>query len=211
MQQLPSEAPVHGARRRLTMKTIFVSLRSICAAFLVLASLGSTTNANATAMPSGVDALFDFSANCKDCAQKASLASYPVTGLLALKNFVAGANLDFNNNFVSFTYGGSNLVPQFTITADDFMYPELSGILDDDGSVSELFILSNFDVPGCDSACFLSVGADGGWNLEVDDFGDLASFTRTSGVGMPEPATLLLFGLGLIGVGCQKRKQVKAT
>ena len=96
------------------MSKILTSLASGLVACAV--GLFSPQAQAAVVLPPPVFSTFDFSGNCEDCAIAAQLPTYAVTGTLVMQNYTPGNVFnDQSNNFVSFTYSGSNLYPAYTI------------------------------------------------------------------------------------------------
>lgn len=195
------------------MNAPMVSLRSLLAALIVVTTMSTSAIVQATAV--GMDAMFDFSGLCVDCAEEAGVDEYPVTGRLTLTDFVPDVALDIDN-FVSFYYTGTNLIPEVTITKDQVF--GLQGILAADGTITSDYFafygdfLNNGECSNAPASCGFYVYPDAVfqldryWVFSDDDFGSDGQFTRVA-----EPMTLVLIGLGLAGIGCQRSKQIKTA
>ena len=92
----------------------------------VLLALGLQAPALATAIVTNTT--FNFSGNCEDCASSYEQPAFGVTGSLVLSNYTLG-NAISNSNFVSFAYGGSNLVNPFGV--NNFNLISVSGSMTD--------------------------------------------------------------------------------
>lgn len=75
----------------------------------------------AVVLPPPVFSTFNFSGNCEDCAIAGELSSYAVTARLVLQNYFQGNTISAAN-FVSFVYGGSNLLPAYSISSADLTF-----------------------------------------------------------------------------------------
>jgi PEP-CTERM motif-containing protein len=179
------------------MKKLILSVHTLFASLIVVFGMSFSSVSQSTPIV-GMDVVFKFTGLCTDCASAASVSEYPVTGLLSLTDFVPQATLD-RDNFVSFSYGGSNLIDPFEIFKSDIDI--LDGALNADGTLfSPYLAFWEWDLPDC-QYCYFVVESSGDWSLEEDDYGINGRFSR-----VPEPTTILLLGLGLAGILYQSRK-----
>ena len=63
------------------------------------------------------DTTYYITANCEDCAAFANQPFYEVNAELTLSDYTEGTGIT-GDNFVSFFYAGSNLIPSFSVTPD---------------------------------------------------------------------------------------------
>jgi len=218
----------------LQWEKIMIRLRNIFGRALltlgIFAGLGFVFTANAVAG----NTTFYWSATCLDCSAIGNGASTKIFATLTLKDYVLGDPIvgDYPSNptpvgvpnFVSFVYGGSNLVNPYTVYDDSTLpnrdlneYPasEVSGQINTDPGAS------NFAVE-FDDGLFFRTSSDGAWSTcapGVDgyytvpsvcfptapaDFGNAAVFTTA----VPEPGAwaMLVGGLGLVAFMRRRRK-----
>ncbi|MGH8960757.1 MAG: PEP-CTERM sorting domain-containing protein [Jatrophihabitantaceae bacterium] len=166
---------------------------------------------------------YDFSGSCSDC-------SGTVTGTMELSsNYVLGTS--FLNDFLGFSYNGSNLFPSFTIAAPG---PQSFGSLPTTlpGFAAMTLNSDQTTYSGQTGSFFFSTYEDGTWDLGFtplnggtggtggggggngcnrcgSDTGTDGSWSLASPppVVTPEPSTwtLMLGGLGLLGLGRRQR------
>ena len=138
---------------------------------------------------------YEFTGVCgaSDCANNG-------VALLTLQNFNLGDTIDATN-FVSFSYS-SNLV-SFSIPSFD-QVGFLSGTLFGPLPSTELFYIRNSD----NSDSFLSAQS-GTWcagNNCSNDTGSSSAWALSAAT-VPEPTTMLLFGIPAIGIGLLRRRR----
>ncbi len=174
--------------------------RTMLAVLAGAALAAASTPAGATGVVIVTDETFYFTGVCSDC-------SGDVSATLVLQNYTLGDEY-LPENFVSFTYGGSNLLPGFTVTPSELGV--LFGTFATVPGANNTYIV--FTVPGVTIDSF-TTGADGTWSTGTPgaDYGTSGSWSNTS---VPEPATWAMMGLGFAGLalaGYQARKRTVAV
>lgn len=186
-----------------------VGSRARSAFVIGLMLLGVSSQAHATLALIPGSGVWRFFGNCTDCAGTAfrDVAPYPVTATLTLQNYIQGQTL-VNSNFVSFAYGGSNLLLPYTVPTQ-FAFGNLSGNLINGGSESLFLTFSSggyFDMRSNRtwSTCAAGVNCPA-------DYGTNGNLVFDGPSTVPEPGTyaLLAFGLGTLGVASKLKRRAR--
>lgn len=199
------------------MKRVLKTMRGALAGATVMAALCVAAPAQAST--------WTFTGNCEDCAAAAGTSSYAVTGELTLVDYVEGTDLT-DANFVSFMYGGSNLLQPYVVTTGDFpedlpppyyhSFFSMTGNLTDGGSQSLVLNFGDGLEFTLDTAGnWFTCGTNGTFYYDVPcswqnnaDFGNRGSLTTTNNP-VPAPAAAALFSVGVGAFGLVRRRRVR--
>jgi hypothetical protein len=179
----------------------------------LLALLASPVHASAISSQQ-----YDFVGTCSDCVGQ-------VHATLMLQNYVAGTSIT-DASFLSFSYGGSNLLAPYTITEADLarrhaaggwgsVYSRVFGYVGK--SIAPYFIFE-IALTNDDNQTILgfgSSGVTGHWSTGSyidpyapgdNDNGSGAQWTLNTGSSVPEPASLLLVATALLAGTALRRR-----
>lgn len=179
---------------------------------------------------------FQLTMDCSDCAEQADLVSYPVQAELTLWNYALGQDLRFDN-FVSFVYGGSNLVAPYSLTRfgfdgnldttdyallDDSRGFSLWGSVTNPNGGNDLSLTFAIDRENATGFHF-ATSSDGSWStcapnadggifggsctVPVFNVADFGTGATYTITPVPEPEQALLLGAGLLLIGGAVRRQ----
>jgi len=167
-------------------------IRVLCCLGLLMLAFASPAHA----IVATTDTTFQFVGDCNDCAGQGKAQ-------LTLSNYTLGTDIT-TDNFVSFTYDGTNLLPSFTETdADVIANGYISGAIDGPLPATEEFYVSGTN--GLFSSYF-----DGYWCVGsggcVADNGVNGIYSVAS-ASIPEPASLGLLTIGAVGLGTIRRRR----
>jgi hypothetical protein len=188
-------------------------LRSFLLAGAVSLSLGALGTPAGATVP---DETFYFTGTCADCTGDGPGGE--VTATLVLMGYVPGGPDFLPGNFVSFSYGGSNLVPGFTLNASTpgFVLGQLIGSFSPLPGPNFMTIAWAITSP-TDPTDTFTTNTDGTWTLsipEAADGGTNGSWSLTAPGAVPEPATWAMMGIGFAGLafaGYRARKRTAAV
>ena len=198
------------------MKNSIIKL--LLAGASALVGLGFATSAQAVlAGPTAPYAVYSFSGDCVDCAQRVEQEAYGVSGSLTLQSFVPGGAVTAANLY-SLSYEGSNLFSAFTVFGTDVVNFVASDTFHANGSSAvNFFARFETEIDGQMEQVFFETKADGSFRLGFgdgqifdNDFGNAATWTLTQTVNpnnVPEPGSMLLMGLALVAVGVARRRR----
>lgn len=184
------------------MKNLFrLLVASVAAALLGLASLPAQALAAVPNPPACL--LFEFNCNCDDCAAASATPNgpYPVSGASLLQGDCQLGDLIDLGNFVSFTYHGSNLMDATQILNQNAA--AVGGAMP-----ADLPGEAQFHVSSTDGHHFTTFVGDGWFTGPPNVVADQGlAFSRNAANGVPEPASLLLFGAALARAGMTRRRR----
>lgn len=188
--------------------------RTMLAVLAGAALAAVSTPGGAAGVVTVTDETFYFTGACADCTGDGPGGD--VTATLVLQNYTPGSGDFLPGNFVSFSYGGSNLVPGFTVDASTpgFVLGQLIGNFSTLPGANLMIIAWAISSGPTDE---FSTGTDGTWTLSIPtsaDQGTNGSWSPTAPSTVPEPATWAMMGLGFAGLafaGYRARKRTVAV
>ena len=173
------------------------------AALAMILATGATGHATAATAPA--QEVFTFHGDCTDCYDGAG----SVTATLTLQNYTPGDDIDASE-FVSFSYGGSDLFAAYTIT-DLGDFGDLEGSLGSEPGRYNVNLFGQISGGGRFDYDYFNTDDVGGWNTGVSqaaDFGVNGEWNMATTSAAPEPAAwaLILTGVGLAGAALRRRR-----